>query len=191
MVVAIGSLRPPKVEAVRTVVSRVAPFMGFDAGEIEYYARDVQSGISAMPMTMQEIMQGAYNRAHDLQMTLRSEGKPADFFIGLEGGVFRRVFLGNEGTLYLQSWVYVADNEKGFFGSSPAITVPERIAAELRFDNKELGDVIDKYSAEENTREKGGAYATFTRGLLQRQNVFELALICALAPFYRPDLYAP
>ena len=40
LIVAIGSLRPPKVEAVRTVISQIAPMLGYTHDRVRYIARE-------------------------------------------------------------------------------------------------------------------------------------------------------
>ncbi len=189
MMVAIGSTRLPKVNAVKSVFEKLAPELGFDAGAIRYQALSVDSGIASMPMTIEELMQGARNRARNVHHALQKQHLEPDFSVGLEGGFFCEIFDTGETVYFLQSWVYVMQGEYGFFGSSAAVPVPEKIIREMKEREVELGLIIDNYGAQSNIRDKGGAFEIFTRGHINRQQSYEMALICAMAPYYHKTLY--
>lgn len=188
--VAIGSLRPPKVEAVRTVMSQVAPFLGRQPKQINYIAREVESGVPSMPLSIHEIRRGARNRAEAARALVESEYGPVDFAIGLEGGFF---ILSTEDKehIHLQTWAYVHHEGKGYYGSSMSMPVPAAVAREVLENKKELGEVIDHFAGRQNVRNQDGAFGVFSLGLLSRQQGLELALIGALAPFYHKKLFHP
>ncbi len=189
MLVVIGTLRAPKVNAVKTAFARFGQYLEDGGEEITFLPCSAESGISAMPMSLHELMQGACNRARDAARQ-QPAGQHVDFAIGLEGGFFMNKHLGDE-RFFLQSWAYVehVPSGRGFFGSSAAIPVPEKISTEIVTSGAELGDIIDHYGRELNIRDKGGAFEVFSRGLINRQGSFELAVVCAMAPFYQDDLY--
>ncbi|MDZ7362676.1 MAG: inosine/xanthosine triphosphatase [candidate division KSB1 bacterium] len=84
--VAIGSLRPSKVEAARVVMTKVMGFLGYRPESISYIAREVESGVSSMPLSVHEIRRGACNRAMEARRLVEAESGPVDFAVGLEGG---------------------------------------------------------------------------------------------------------
>jgi inosine/xanthosine triphosphatase len=186
--IAIGSLRPPKVEAVRAVMAKVMGFLGHRAETISYIAREVESGVSAMPLSVHEIRRGACNRAMEVRRLVEAETGPVDFAIGLEGGFF---ILSTEERehIHLQTWAYVHHQGKGYYGSSMSMPVPAEIAREVLENKKELGDLIDYFAGRNGVRDQDGAFGVFSLGLLSRQQALELALIGALAPFYHKKLY--
>ena len=51
----------------------------------------------------------------------------------------------------------------------------------------ELGDATDAAFAEVNSKQKGGAVAKVTNGLIDRTKYYEHALCCAIAPFMHAD----
>lgn len=188
--VAIGSLRPPKVEAVRAVMGRIAEFLGYQPQAISYIARQVNSGVSAMPLSVQEIRRGAHNRAIEVRRLVESESGPVDFAIGLEGGFFILNTEDNE-HVHLQTWAYAHHAGEGFYGSSMSMPVPLSVARAVMENKKELGRIIDDFFNRKNVRDQDGAFGVFSLGLLTRQQALELALIGALAPFYHKKLFHP
>jgi inosine/xanthosine triphosphatase len=188
--VAIGSLRPPKVEAVRSVMNKVMTFLGYHSESISYIAREVESGVSAMPLSVQEIRRGACNRAMEARRLVEEESGPVDFAIGMEGGFFILSAEARE-HIHLQTWAFVHHNGAGYYGSSMSMPVPRAVAREVLENKKELGEVIDDFANRKEARNQDGAFGVFSLGLLTRQQALELALIAALAPFYHQKLYQP
>jgi inosine/xanthosine triphosphatase len=186
--VAIGSLRPPKVEAVRAVMAQIVPFLGYHPDAVRYIAREVDSGVSNMPLSIHEIRRGACNRALEVRRLVEAETGAVDFAIGLEGGFF---ILSAEDTEYvhLQTWAYAHHAGKGYYGSSMSMPVPLAIAKAVLENKKELGEIIDHFAERKEVRNQDGAFGVFSLGLLSRQQALELALIGALAPFYHHKLY--
>ncbi len=186
--VAIGSIRPPKVEAVRAVMSQVAPLLEITPGDINYIAREVPSGVALVPLSIHEIRRGAFNRAIDVRRLIEEEYGPVDFSIGLEGGLF---ILSDENSerVHLQSWVYVERNGEGHYGSSMSMPIPKNMAREVIEQKRELGKILDYYAGRANVRNHDGAFGFLSRGFLDRQQAFELALLGALAPYYHQKVY--
>lgn len=188
--VAIGSLRPPKVEAVRAVMAKTMCLCGYRPEAISYIAREVESGVAAMPLSVQEIRRGAYNRAMEARRLVEEETGPVDFAIGLEGGLF---ILSTEAKehIHLQTWAYAHHKGAGYYGSSMSMPVPMAVARKVIDHKKELGDIIDNFANRKDVRNQEGAFGVFSLGLLTRQQALELALLGALAPFYHKKLYHP
>lgn len=186
--IAIGSLRPPKVEAVRSVMAKVMGFLGYRPEAISYIAREVDSGVSSMPLSVHEIRRGACNRALEVRRLVEAEIGPVDFAIGLEGGFFILSAEDKE-HIHLQTWAYVHHEDKGFYGSSMSMPVPPEVAREVLENKKELGNIIDDFAGRSGVRDQDGAFGVFSLGLLSRQQALELALLGALAPFYHKKLY--
>jgi inosine/xanthosine triphosphatase len=188
--VAIGSLRPPKVEAVRSVMAKMVGFLGYRPEAISYIAREVESGVSSMPLSVHEIRRGACNRAMEVRRLVEAETGPVDFAIGMEGGFFILSAEDKE-HIHLQTWAYVHHEDKGYYGSSMSMPVPAAVAREVLENKKELGEVIDYFAGRDNVRNQDGAFGVFSLGLLSRQQGLELALIGALSPFYHKKLFHP
>lgn len=185
--IAIGSNRAAKIEAVRAAVNRIVSIEE-TWKESEIIARSVKISIPAMPLTESELMQGAFERALAVKDVLKAESINANLFVGMEGG-FDTVSINGESHTFLCGWAYATDGVKGFYGASPAMRVPDKIARRVIENNLELAQVIDEVAGEEDVRSRQGALGVFSLDLITRPMSFEIALIAALAPFYNSKLY--
>lgn len=186
--IAIGSIRAPKVEAVRAVLGNVAPLLEIKPGSINYIAREVPSGVSQVPLSIHEIRRGARNRALEVRRLIEEEYGPVDFAVGLEGGLF--ILSEEHGErVHLQSWVYVEHEGEGHYGSSMSMPIPNYMAHAVIEQREDLSMVIDRVAGRQNVRNHDGAFGFLSRGFLDRQQAFELALLGAFAPFYHQKIY--
>ena len=151
MKITIGSLNPTKVEAVKSVFHHY-----------EVIGKNVPSNVSNQPMTDQETMEGAINRANNAKRDGNSE-----IGIGLEGGVIienDRLFLCNWGALVYENETILASGAK--------ILLPREFMKELK-NGIELSDIMDSYTNEKDIRSKEGAVGIFTNGQITRTQIFE------------------
>jgi len=186
--IALGSDRAAKIMAVRASIARVAQI---DSGwrEVSVVARPVKTETPAMPLNDWELMSGARQRALAVREILIEQRLDADLYVGLEGG-FHSISVEGEWHTFLRGWAFVTDGERGSFGMSPSIGVPEAIVKDVIQGKRELGIVIDEVAGVRDVRSKQGAWGVLSRDLLTRSMSFEAALIAAFAPFYNPALYS-
>jgi len=168
----VGSKNPIKVAAVENAIKMI----WHDATIV---AVDVDSGISNQPMSNEEAIEGAINRAKlSLQQT------NTDIGIGLEGCVHDTKY-----GMIVSGWVAAVDkNGKIGIGGGGGLLLPEKIASELRNGN-ELGPVMDKFIGSHNTKQKQGTVGILTNNLVSRSKSFEKSVIYALAKFINPEYY--
>jgi len=185
--IALGSDRAAKIMAVRASIARIAEI---DASwrDATVVARSVKTNAPAMPLTDWELMSGARERALAVRDILVDQRLEADLYVGLEGG-FHSISVDGHWHTFLRGWAFVTDGERGYFGMSPSITVPEAIVKTVIQGKRELGIVIDEVVGSRDVRSKQGAWGVLSRDLLTRSMSFEAALIAAFAPFYNPSLY--
>ena len=174
--------------AVRAAIARVAEI---DSGwrDTAVVARSVQTNAPAMPLTDWELTSGARERALAVREILVQQKLEADLYVGLEDG-FHSISVDGEWHTFLRGWAYVTDGERGSFGMSPSIEVPDAIVKDVIGGKRELGIVIDEVAGARDVRSKQGAWGVLSRDLLTRSMSFEAALIAAFAPFYNPALYS-
>src|SRR2546426_9434477 len=186
--IALGSDRAAKIMAVRASVARVAEI---DSGwrNANVVARSVKTDAPAMPLTDWELMSGARQRALAVREILVGQKLDADLYVGLEGG-FHSISIDGEWHTFLRGWAFVTDGERGSFGMSPSISVPDAIVKNVIQGKRELGLVIDEVAGVRDVRSKQGAWGVLSRDLLTRSMSFEAALIAAFAPFYNSELYS-
>ena len=185
--IAVGSRRGPKVNAVMDATSALAPLLGLDtAPTVTGY--EVESGVGHTPVSREELMLGARQRVEALREKLCAADCPADFYVGVEGGLD---VVGQNGPkrVFLESWAYVSDGKRGHFGCSGSIEVPEALADEVLSRGTELATAIDRFAGAAGIRDGQGAWGVLSRNLISRQESFRLAVLAAFAPFYNAAMY--
>ncbi|MDZ4299714.1 MAG: inosine/xanthosine triphosphatase [Candidatus Sungbacteria bacterium] len=174
MKVAVGSHNPAKIEAVRMAFSAVWP-----NEEWEVFGTAVSSGIANQPMSDEESIRGAQNRARAAR-----ESAGADWGVGLEGGLH----CVNE-RYFDCGWIIVSDSagNEGI-GSTARIIVPERVMA-LIHQGKELGDVNDELFGVKNSKQHEGYFGLMTKNAMTRAGTYRDGVIVALSRFVHPHLF--
>jgi inosine/xanthosine triphosphatase len=185
--IALGSDRAAKIMAVRASIARIAEIdrRWRDATVV---ARPVKTDAPAMPLTDWELMGGARERALAVRAELIKQKLEVDLYVGLEGG-FHSISVDGEWHTFLRGWAYATDGERGSFGMSPSIEVPDAIVKDVIQGKRELGLVIDDFAGVRDVRSRQGAWGVLSRDLITRSASFEAALIAAFAPFYNKKLY--
>lgn len=172
MRIVIGSTSPSKVGAARKVLQRAFP-------GAEILSLGVPSGVSPQPRSLEKTVQGAINRA---RAALEHHG--ADLGIGIEGGV--------EETPYgamMCAWVAVMDRDGRLgLGSGPRVMLPEALAARA-LSGEELGPIVDALLGSSDAHEALGTVGLLTKGLLRREEMLEVTIAAALAPFLNPEIF--
>jgi inosine/xanthosine triphosphatase len=189
IIIAVGSTRKPKVEAVREALAEFGPSLSSTA-EIEIAAVEVPSGVRHTPLTREDIMAGARQRAEALVELARAKKEAWNYFVGLEGGL-DVVREGSTRWVFLESWAYVTDVAgRSAFGQSGAVVLPERLAKIVVDDGVELSQAIDAFAGGRGIRDAQGAWGVLTRNLITRQEAFRIAVINAFAPFYNCEVFS-
>jgi len=193
----VASENPVKVNATKCTFQRAFP-----NSEIEIKGVSAPSGVSDMPMDNDTYI-GAKNRVHALRKLLleKSNNNNAnnnncfdehDYLVAIEGGLFTNNAL-QEATPrhYLQGVIIVmhAQSQQLGIGTTTAFELPQAIAQRVITEGKEVGLVIDEITGEANTKQKGGAIAYLTNGMVSRQHLYEEGMQMALVPFLQPHLF--
>jgi inosine/xanthosine triphosphatase len=184
MKVVIASMRAPKVNGVQRAFRKLAQI--YSLGDIVFESMSVDSGVSATPLTVDELMAGAQQRATTAFAKTQEQSKePAAFYsVGVEGGVC--IF---QGHTFLQSWACIYNGEQVGFGSSGSIEIPSALSDAVVRGGADLGDVIDNFAEQHNVRSKQGTWGILTNDLITREDSFELAATNAFVPFLNTRVY--
>lgn len=153
MRIAIGSKNPAKVNAVKDA---------FRDYNVEIIAVDAASGVSEQPMTDEETIKGAINRAIEA-----AEKAGASIGIGLEGGVQQTA----QGLLLCNWGALKAKGLEPIIAGGARLQLPEEVAEKVLAGN-ELGPVMDEYANKQNVRKNEGAVGIFTNGHVNRSEMF-------------------
>jgi len=189
VIIAVGSTRKPKVEAVRDALSAFGSSLG-NPFEFEIVTVEVPSGVRHTPLSREDLMTGARQRADALVRIAREKNVGWNYFVGLEGGL-DVIQNGAERLVFLESWAYVTDGKgRGAFGQSGAVAVPEALAKRVVDDGVELSEAIDAFAGGRGIRDGQGAWGVLTRNMITRQDAFRVAVISAFTPFFNHDVFS-
>ncbi|MCB9058216.1 MAG: DUF84 family protein [Calditrichae bacterium] len=191
MHIAIATTNKAKVKACESAFDKLKNvFKNQFPSEIHFSSYKANSDVSDMPLSLNEIMQGARNRALFIYKKLTAESLKFDYIIGMEGGVFKtKPFSAETDQAILQNWVFVYNGQQGYYGSSAGLVLPQKISEALYQKKLELADVIDHYSGKEDVRSNEGAFGLLTENLYDRRAAFESAVINATVPFLNKNFY--
>jgi len=187
LIIAVGSARKPKLAAVREAVDGMIDLL--PAGtSIGIVGVEVESGVNHTPLSREESIRGARQRAEALKKIAQEQAKPWNYFVGLEGGL-DSVMEDGERRVFLESWAYVSDGSRGHFGRSGAIELPEALSEEVFVQGTDLSIAIDQFAGEAGIRDGQGAWGVLSANRITRQDAFRVALIAAFAPFFNLKMY--
>ncbi len=173
MKIIIGTESPPKIRAIQEAVEKC---IYFQWQTVEIIPLKVNSDISAMPLSREENMQGAKNRA----VNARKFQDDADFYVGMEGGT--EII---DGTAYLFGVVYIlARNGEGHFGFSNIMEVPRYFHEKLYKEGEELGITLEQATGIQDASKKNGAFWAWSDDMLTRKDQFMFAFLSAIPAFY-------
>ena len=176
MKILVGSLNPVKIDAVKEAFS-----LYFNSVEVS--GIEVDSGVPNQPIG-EQTFNGALYRANNLRYISEKENLRAEYFVGIEGGISQ---LFNKWFAYGCMCVMNKDEQTGF-GLSPSFELPPKVVEQL-LKGKELGHVMDEIMHEQNTKQRGGAIAFFTNGVMNRKELYIEGLKTAIIPFLHNELF--
>ncbi len=172
MKIALGSTSESKLHAATAVCARAFP-------DADIVPVSVDSAVAAQPTREEETILGARHRAREARRVA-----DADLGIGIEGGVHQDAH-----GAWLCAWAAVVDRSgREGLGSGIRFPLPAWVA-ERALRGEELGVIVDTHLGTSDAHEALGAIGLLSGGLLDRQAALEQALLAALAPFLRADLY--
>jgi len=202
LIIAVGSTRKPKLNAVSEALAAFAPVLAPGAAFVVVGA-EVESGVSHTPASCEELMLGARQRAEALVKLAHAKKESWRYFVGLEGGLDvvyegasqdelrRHAALQQNGhrRVFLESWAYVTDGSRGHYGRSGGVELPDALAHEVLENDVELSVAIDKFAGAVGIRDAQGAWGVLSANLITRQEAFRVAVVAAFAPFYNAKMY--
>jgi inosine/xanthosine triphosphatase len=189
LVVAVGSLRRPKLEAVKEALAAIGPHL-HNGAKFEIVGLEVPGGVRHTPLSREEMMTGARRRAESLLEIAREKNRPWKYFVGLEGGL-EVIHERGARLVFLENWAYVAELEgRGAYGQSGAILLPEPLASRVVDESVELAGAIDDFAGGHGIRDAQGAWGVLTHNLVTRKDAFRIAVINAFAPLFDRGHYS-
>ena len=176
MKIAVWSKNPVKINAVALSAEKCTYFWW---EKIEVVWENVSSDISDMPISMDEILLWAKNRAHNLAKVIDD----AEYYIWIEWGttiIWEKAYLFWVTHILNSLW-----EEHIWF--TQFMEVPEYFRRGIYEEGKELWPMEDELNKIENVWQKNGSFWMWTDDMLSRQLSFEISFICAISPFYNKN----
>lgn len=178
----VASTNPVKINAALEGFRRMFPDQLAEAHGIS-----VPSGVSDQPMTSDETLQGALNRAR----AVRQAAPDADYWIGIEGGVQPHGDPPESAALEALAWIVVLGQVGGRDctgkGRTGSFFLPEESARLVR-QGIELGHADDQVFGRSNSKQQNGSVGLLTHDIIDRTEYYIHAVILALIPFKNPML---
>ncbi len=139
----------------------------------------VASGVSSQPLSSDETLQGARNRAQRAAQLVQA----ADDWIGIEGGVEEE-----HGDMAAFAWVVVLSQHLMGKSRTGTFFLPEAVARLVR-QGQELGAADDMVFNTSNSQQAQGAIGLLTENVIDRTQLYAQAVILALVPCKNAALY--
>jgi len=174
MQVVVASTNPVKIDATTRAFHRLFGDLGW-----QFKGVDVASGVPDQPMSDAESLTGAKNRVK-AAATLKPK---ADYWVGIEGGSEER-----DNDIATFAWIVVQHNGQISRARTSEFFQPHKIK-ELMRQGLELKKAADQIFRTTDSGKKTGAIGLLTNNAVTRTDFYEQAVILALVPFFKPELY--
>ncbi len=183
MKVNVGSDNPVKVNAVKNAFGKYF--------KVKVNSFNVSSGVKEQPLSLNEIIKGAKNRAKKSFMQSgfdKTFGKSfCSYSVGIESGLIE--FPSDSG--FMECTVAVIfDGKNYFFGTSPLFEYPEKAVKLLLEGKDDVTTAFAKLFRKKNDLgRKKGAVGELTKGRINRTKFTELAVLMALMKIVGKEFY--
>ena len=174
MRIAVGSERAAKQEGVRKAFAHYYK-------DFEVIGIACDSGVSDQPMSDDETIDGAVNRA-------RAALEHGDLGVGIEAGIkpVRHSINGYLNT----TWCAIVDKNNFLtVGSAPDFEYPKKIVEEALAGTEVSASAARLFNVEESALKESGVVGELTKGVCPRPHYTYLAVLMALAPRLNPALF--
>ncbi|HLO43457.1 MAG TPA: inosine/xanthosine triphosphatase [Leadbetterella sp.] len=173
--VIVASKNPVKINAAQIGFESM-----FETERFVFEGANVGSDVSNQPMGDDETFRGAYNRA----TKAREEFSNADYWIGIEGGNISH----NQNEMEAMAWIVVLDKSRMGKARTAGFFLPQKVI-DLVNQGYELGHADEIVFGINNTKQKMGTTGLLTDNVIDRTQYYVQAVILALIPFLKKDLY--
>jgi len=170
----VASKNPTKINATKLGFEKI-----FLATTIDCEGVSVPSNVSDQPMSNEETLQGATNRATHA----KKDFPKANYWIGIEGGIEK---VGEEMMAF--AWIVILSKDKMGKSRTGTFFLPSPVV-ELINQGKELGEADDIVFGHSNSKQKNGAVGILTNNIIDRTQFYIEAMVLALIPFLNKKIY--
>lgn len=171
--ICLGSQSPPKLAGVKGAFSSY-PFFK----DATYEGVSVPSGVADQPMSEEETVQGAQNRAKG------AFSSQCFLSVGIESGMKKSDAV--ESGWLDQSIAVLYDGKRFFVGWSPSIALPTSVVKPVLEEGVELSEAfrIAGFVADNNIGKRNGFVGLLTHDVLTRETYTQCAVVMAIAHYH-------
>ena len=149
---------------------------------------EVESGVSAQPMSDEETKLGATNRALSVRnLAIKNKlilPKEEALCVGLEGGVFHPAFA-RKNELWCTVWAVALDqNGQQYFSNGARFPLPEFLSKML-LAGEEMGPALGEYVKDPDLRKKEGMIGYLTNHFTNRTDEYASIVKVAVGLWYK------
>jgi len=173
--VAVGSTNKVKVDAVRNIFTQAF-------GLVEVVSVEPGLGIPSQPLEERTI-QGSIQRARSAMEKMKT-----DYAVGIEAGLFYNKVLRRH--LDIQYCAIIDSSGKMTVGHGPGFEYPPEVVRSV-LEGGTVGDTMSKITEIEKIGHKMGSVGYLSDGMIDRTALTEIAVLMALIPRIRKELYEP
>ncbi|NHV45399.1 MAG: inosine/xanthosine triphosphatase [Candidatus Verstraetearchaeota archaeon] len=176
MIIAVGTSNPIKVKAVENVFSKLF--------KVIVIMKPVSINIPSQPIGLDNVIRGAIERA---KKALELEEK-ADLGIGIEAGIIPIPYTI---TGYMdQQFAAIADRSgRVTIGGGPAFEYPPIVIRRVINERLEVNTIMEEITKKPKIGQKEGAIGFLSKGITNRTQITEMAVLMALIPRLNEDLF--
>ncbi|MAG02970.1 inosine/xanthosine triphosphatase [Candidatus Pacearchaeota archaeon] len=177
MKIIVGSTNPIKIEAVKETIIDY-PFLR----DAEVHSYNANSGVSNQPITQDETIKGAMNRA---ELSFRD----CNYSVGLESGLMKVSYTI---TGYLEfSACSVFDGMEHHIGLSQAFEFPKQVTRLIIEERLDANEAAHKTGLTKDKKlgSSSGLLGLLTKGKITRKDYTKQAIQMALIQIENPELY--
>jgi len=177
MKIGVGSTNQVKVNAVREVVADYDMLRGAEIVPVK-----TSSGVADQPLSLEETIQGAKNRA-------KAAYEGNDYGIGLESGLFEVPHTKTELMDTCACAIY--DGKEFHIGLSSCFEYPIKVTESVRNGEMDISQAFHTHGLTENPQigSAEGAIGILSKGRVTRTIYTKQALVMALVHLENPELY--
>lgn len=176
LIVSIGSRNPVKVNAVKNAFANYFK-------EVEIKEVEVESKVREQPLNLDEIVEGAKNRAKKV-----FEGSRSDFAVGIESGIIE--FHSAESGYMELTLAVIFDGRKYYFGAAPLFEYPKKVIELVLKEKKDITSAFNKlHGMHKELGKREGAIGVLSKGVIKREKFTEMAVVMALTGIVSKEFF--
>lgn len=173
MKIIVWTKNPAKLKAIETASKKC---IYFKWQKIEVIWEKIESWVSDMPISLEENMNWARNRANNL----KNKWIKWDFYVWMEGWTNQVL-----GETFLFWVVYLLDRNWNWnFWISNMMKVPDNFTKRIYENWEELWPILSEVTWEKDASKKNWAFWAWSDNMITRWDQFTLAFLSAIVPFY-------